>query len=575
MKNYSLVDIDTLLKPTESFEDLLNDSPLGTFKEGSVVRGTIVSIDSECATMDVGLKSEGRIPLREFGTSAVISELKAGDEVDVCVVRMDGPAGQVELSREKARREASWLELERAHAKVEKVIGSIFGLVKGGFTVDLAGAVAFLPGSQVDVRPIKDIEPLMQIEQPFIILKMDRARGNIVVSRRAVLEESHAEVRDALLSRIEEGSILDGVVKNVTDYGAFVDLGGFDGLLHVTDISWQRVNHPSDALTIGQDVKVQVIKFNKENNRISLGMKQLEKDPWSMVGSEFSVGTRHTGKVTNLTDYGAFVELKPGIEGLVHISEMSWTKKNLHPSKTLTLGQEVELMVLESEPEKRRIALGLKQCQVNPWEDLVSKFPIGSTFEGEIRNITAFGLFVAMTDNIDGLVHMSDLSWDLASEEAIKEFEKGQKTTVKVLDIDVERERVMLGIKQLKEDRFADNAKELKKGQVITGEISEITTDELHIKIADGVFGIIRKADLAQDRSDRRTDRFAVGEKLDALITTVDKKTRKIFLSIRAREVAEEKEAVAKYGSSDSGASLGSILSAALEKKEVPATETK
>ncbi len=573
--NYSRVDIDNLEKPTESFEALLNELASATPKEGSVVSGTIIAIDRECATIDVGLKSEGKIPLREFGSSAVVAELKVGDKVDVYVNRIDGPGGLVDLSREKARREAAWNELEKSHAKGDKVNGVIFGRVKGGFTVDLSGAVAFLPGSQVDVRPIKDIEPLMDIEQPFLILKMDRARGNIVVSRRAVLEESQAEVRSEILSKIEEGTVLEGIIKNITDYGAFVDLGGFDGLLHVTDISWQRINHPSDALNVGDKVKVQVIKFNKDNHRISLGMKQLHEDPWKNVGGDFAEGTRHKGRVTNITDYGAFVELRPGIEGLVHMSEISWTKKNVHPNKLLSVDQEVELLVLESEPEKRRIALGIKQCQDNPWDALQTQFPINSDFEGEIRNITEFGLFVAMNDDIDGMVHMSDLSWEKSGEEAIKEYAQGQKIKVKVLDIDPERERVVLGVKQLTADKFADNTKDLKKNQVVTVEITDVVDGELRVQVAEDVPGVIRRTELARDRNDRRADRYAVGEKIDAMIVNVDKRARKVMLSIKSREIQEEKEAVEKYGSTDSGASLGSILSAALEQADAKAESKK
>lgn len=558
----------TFTKETEkSFESLLNESFAGNELIGTVIKGTIINLEEEYALIDVGLKSEGKIHLREFGADS--QKLKIGDIIDVYLDRMEGRDGTTVLSRDKARREATWINLEKSFAKEEKVNGSIFGRVKGGFTVDLSGAMAFLPGSHVDVRPIRDIDPLIGIQQPFQILKMDRSRGNIVVSRRAILEESRSEARGKILSKLEEGQIINGVVKNITDYGAFVDLGGIDGLLHVTDISWQRVTHPSDVLTPGQELKVQVVRFNKETQRISLGIKQLEKDPWSEVGNKFQVGTRHKGKITNITDYGAFVALENGIEGLVHISEMSWTKKSIHPNRLVSQGQIIQVEVLESDPEKRRISLGIKQCQSNPWDTLKDRFPIGSTIEGEIRNITEFGLFVNLTENIDGMVYMSDLSWKQKGEEAIIHYNKGDTIKVKILDIDQNRERVVLGVKQLLKDPFSQSIEGLNKGDVVTCKIISLKDDGIIVILPGSkkLEGFIRRTELALERNERKTNRFAIGEKIDALIISIDKSNRSIHLSIKARENAEEKEAVAKYGSKDSGASLGDILGAALEKK--------
>jgi small subunit ribosomal protein S1 len=552
----------------ESFAALLEES-LGVRQsfEGSVVKGRIVAIDHDFAMIDVGLKSEGRIALREFAAPGQPSAVKVGDIVEVFVERMEDKNGEAQLSREKAKREESWQVLEQAHEKQERVTGVIFGRVKGGFTVDLNGAVAFLPGSQVDIRPVRDVGPLMGTPQPFQILKMDRTRGNIVVSRRAVLEESRAEARTELVSTLKEGQILQGVVKNITDYGAFVDLGGVDGLLHVTDIAWRRVNHPSEALQIGQTVKVQVIRFDADKQRISLGMKQLESDPWEGIAAKYPAGAKFTGRVTNITDYGAFVELEPGIEGLVHVSEMSWTKKNMHPGKIVSTSQEVNVVVLDVDSSKRRISLGIKQCMPNPWEGLSQQFPVGATLEGEIKNITEFGLFVGMTPEIDGMVHLSDLSWEEAGEEAIKAFKKGDTVTVKVLEIDAEKERVGLGIKQLSgEDPREGEMDQLKKGAVVTCTVSAITDGGIEVTINGKITGFIRRAELSRERSEQRSDRFAVGEKVDAKIQTVDKAARKVNLSIKARETEEEKAAMAEFGSSDSGASLGDILGAALKK---------
>ena len=554
---------------TENFADLLAESfDEGTNVEGSVVRGFVIGIEGDAVIIDVGLKSEGRVPLRELAAPGQQAEVSIGDEIEVYVERMEDRNGQALLSRDKARREEAWGVLEASFEKQERVTGVIFGKVKGGFTVDLSGATAFLPGSQVDIRPVRDLGPLMGTPQPFQILKIDRRRGNIVVSRRAVLEESRAEARSELVSNLQEGQVLQGVVKNITDYGAFVDLGGVDGLLHVTDIAWQRISHPSEALQIGETVEVQVIRFNAETQRISLGMKQLLSDPWENVEGKFPIGAKMEGRVTNITDYGAFVELEAGVEGLVHVSEMSWTKKNVHPGKIVSTSQQVEVMVLDVDLSKRRISLGLKQCTNNPWEDLGATYPVGTEIDGEIRNITEFGLFVGLNDDIDGLVHLSDISWENAGEEALEGFNKGDMVKAKVLDIDVNKERISLGIKQLTDDPFAGQADAYRKGEVVTCTISAVTDNGIDVTIGEGMTGFIRRTDLSRDRAEQRADRFAVGEKVDAIITSVDKKTRKLSLSIKARESAEEKKAMAEFGSSDSGASLGDILGAALAKKE-------
>tara|TARA_B100000780_G_scaffold273024_1_gene236028 strand:- start:1595 stop:3418 length:1824 start_codon:yes stop_codon:yes gene_type:complete len=565
------------LNDSKDFADLLNESLKGQDSfVGSVVNGTVVAVDNDYVLVDVGLKSEGRIPLQEFSKPGEDPEIKAGDVVEVFVERMENRDGESVLSREKARREESWIELEKSHEKEERVTGIIFGRVKGGFTVDLGGAVAFLPGSQVDIRPVRDVSPLMGTPQPFHILKMDRARGNIVVSRRAVLEESREEARSDILDNITEGQILNGVVKNITDYGAFVDLGGVDGLLHVTDISWKRVNHPSEVLQVGQNIEVQVIRYNEENQRISLGMKQLESDPWDSVSEKFAVGDRFTGRITNIADYGAFVELEDGVEGLVHVSEMSWTKKNVPPSKIVSTSQEVEVMVLDIDKEKRRISLGLKQCQENPWTEYAAAHKAGEEIEGEVRNITEFGLFVGVNDDLDGMVHLSDISWEDQSEDALKAFNKGDKVKAKILELDPEKERIALGIKQLTEDPFKGAMTGVAKGAVVTCTVTEIKAGSVEVSVNENLTGTIKKADLSRERSEQRPDRFAVGEKVDAKVISVDQKARKVSLSIKAREIDEDKQAMKEFGSTESGASLGDILGAALggaaeEKEAAPA----
>ncbi len=552
----------------EDFASLLEESfTTSPTIEGSVIKGTIVRVDDEFVLIDVGLKSEGRILLKEFARGGREPDMKPGDRVDVFVERYEDRDGLIILSRDKARREEAWNVLEEMHTKQSRVEGIIFGRVKGGFTVDLNGAVAFLPGSQVDIRPVRDITPLMGSPQQFQILKMDRARGNIVVSRRAVMEETRAHERSKLMEDLKEGQVLDGVVKNITDYGAFVDLGGVDGLLHVTDISWKRVNHPSEALSVGQQLKVQVIRFNAETQRISLGMKQLEADPWEGVAAKYPVGTKFTGRVTNITDYGAFVELEAGVEGLVHVSEMSWTKKNIHPGKIVSTSQEVEVMVLDVDQDKRRISLGLKQCLANPWISFKEKFPPGTVLEGEVKNVTEFGLFIGLDGEIDGMVHLSDLTYDADGEAALKSYTRGQMTKAKVLDVDVEKERVSLGIKQLAEDPHAAAAGDLKKGQIVTCVVKMVQENGIEVSVNDSLQGFIKRNELAKDRSEQRPDRFAVGEKVDARIIAIDTKSHKLTLSIKAREVEEEKQAMAEFGSADSGASLGEILGAALKAK--------
>ncbi len=555
--------------PVEDFAAMLEESFQQKDKiEGTVVTGTVISIDNDEALVDVGLKAEGRVPLKEFSTQGNPVEVKVGDSYEIYVERFENRNGEAILSRDKARREESWNKLERAFNDTAKVQGHIFGRVKGGFAVDLGGAVAFLPGSQVDIRPTRDISPLLNKDEPFLILKMDRRRGNIVVSRRAVLEESRAEQRNELLATLSEGQILSGVVKNITDYGAFVDLGGLDGLLHVTDISWRRVNHPTEVLSVGQSVKVQVIRFNRETQRISLGMKQLEADPWEGVDVKYPVSTKFNGRVTNITDYGAFVELEPGVEGLVHVSEMSWTKKNVHPGKIVSTSQEVEVMVLEVDPDKRRISLGLKQCMDNPWDSFKDSYPSGTHVEGEIKNITEFGLFIGLDHDIDGMVHLSDLDWELPAEEAVAKYNRGDVVKAIVLDIDTDKERISLGIKQLTDDPFKGATSGVKRGDRVTCTVAEVTTGGLEVATSDGAPGFIRKAELARDRSEQRPDRFAVGDKLDARVTNIDSANRRLTLSVKALEIADEKQAMAEYGSSDSGASLGDILGPAIKNRQ-------
>ncbi|GAA4744213.1 30S ribosomal protein S1 [Sphingomonas daechungensis] len=563
----------TAFPTRDDFADLLNKSLGGENEafEGKVVKGTVTAIENDLAVIDVGLKSEGRVPLREFAAPGHKAEISVGDTVEVFVDRVENSQGEAMLSRDRARREAAWDKLEKEFEAGNRVEGVIFGRVKGGFTVDLGGAVAFLPGSQVDIRPVRDVGPLMEIAQPFVVLKMDRRRGNIVVSRRAILEETRAEQRSGLIQSLAEGQVIDGVVKNITDYGAFVDLGGIDGLLHVTDISYKRVNHPSEVLNIGDTVKVQIIRINKETQRISLGMKQLETDPWEGAAAKYPVGGVFQGRVTNITEYGAFVELEAGIEGLVHVSEMSWTKKNVHPGKIVSTSQEVEVKVLEVDQEKRRISLGLKQAQANPWEAFAEAHPVGSTVEGEVKNSTEFGLFVGLEGDVDGMVHMSDIAWGVSGEDALNLHRKGETVQAQVLDVDVEKERISLGIKQLERGGVSAGSAGAaggKKGEIVTVEVLEVKDGGLEVQIADGgASGFLKRTDLGRDRDEQRPERFQVGQKFDAMITGLDRSKKPNF-SIKALQIAEEKQAVAQYGSSDSGASLGDILGAALKEKQ-------
>jgi small subunit ribosomal protein S1 len=560
--------------PTRAdFEAMLNEQLGGAADggfEGRVVKGTVTAIENGFAIIDVGLKSEGRISLKEFSRGDDDHGLTVGGEVEVFVDRVENADGEAMLSRDRARREAAWDKLENEFGEGKRVEGRIFGRVKGGFTVDLDGAVAFLPGSQVDIRPVRDVTPLMDVPQPFQILKMDRRRGNIVVSRRAVLEETRAEQRSELINDLVEGQIIDGVVKNITDYGAFVDLGGIDGLLHVTDMSYKRVNHPSEVIAIGDTVKVQIVRINQETQRISLGMKQLESDPWDGVAAKYPVGAKLSGMVTNITEYGAFVELEPGIEGLVHVSEMSWTKKNVHPGKIVSTSQEVDVMVLEVDSDKRRISLGLKQAQRNPWDEFAEKHPVGSEVEGEVKNATEFGLFIGLDGDVDGMVHMSDIAWGISGEDALALHRKGEMVKAIVLDVDVEKERISLGMKQLEKGapsaEGATTGGSLRKNQTVTVTVLEVRDGGLEVQVGeDGATGFIKRSDLGRDRDEQRPDRFQVGSKIDAMVIGFDRSKKPNF-SIKARQIAEEKEAVAQFGSSDSGASLGDILGAALKK---------
>ena len=551
----------------EDFAQMLEESfAAGAPQEGAVVKGIVVGIEKDMAVIDVGAKTEGRVAIREFQGPGRQNEIKIGDTVEVYLERVENALGEAVLSRDKARREESWGKLETAFKNNEKVTGVIFNQVKGGFTVDLDGAVAFLPRSQVDIRPIRDVTPLMNVNQPFQILKMDRRRGNIVVSRRAVLEETRAEARQELIANLTEGQVLEGVVKNITDYGAFVDLGGIDGLLHVTDMAWRRVNHPTEVVAIGDTVKVQVIRVNPDTQRISLGMKQLEADPWQGVDTKYPVNAKFKGRVTNITDYGAFVELEPGVEGLVHVSEMSWTKKNVHPGKIVSTSQEIEVMVLDVDPNRRRVSLGIKQCTENPWGQFAEGHPPGTVIKGEIKSITEFGLFIGLDGGVDGMVHLSDLSWDKPGETVINDYKKGDMVEAKVLDTDVEKERISLGIKQLGADPQAGVVK-YKKGDTVTCTISAVHAGGIDVAFGEGLTSYIRKQDLARDRSEQRPERFAVGDKVDAKVTNIDADARKIGLSVKALEISDEREAMAAYGSSDSGASLGDILGAAMRAK--------
>lgn len=558
---------DSLNPSMDDFASMLEASlETNAMSEGSVVTGRVTGIEKDMVIVDVGLKTEGRIPMREFYIPGSKEQVKVGDDVDIYIERIENALGDAVFSREKARREESWIKIAKVFEKEEPVPGTIVGRVKGGFTVDLGSINAFLPGSQVDIRPVRDITPLMGQEQPFMILKMDRSRGNIVVSRRAILEESRAEQRAELVGQLAEGETREGIVKNITDYGAFVDLGGIDGLLHVTDMTWRRINHPSQVLAVGDTVAVKIIRINPETQRISLGMKQLQEDPWEAASAKYVVGTRHTGTVTNIADYGAFIELEEGVEGLVHVSEMSWTKKNVHPGKIVSTSQEVDVEVLEVDQEKRRISLGIKQVQSNPWDTFTERYPVGTVIDGEVRSVTEFGLFIGLDGDIDGMAHLSDLSWDKSGEEALKDYKKGDAVQAKILEVDIEKERISLGVKQLVKDNTPTGAS---RGATVTCTVTEVNSGGLAVTFGedgDEAQAFIRKGDLSRERSEQRPERFAVGDKVDAQVIRFEKQKREYTLSIKALEIADEKEAVQQYGSTDSGASLGDILGAALKK---------
>ena len=557
----------------ENFSELLEQS-LSEFKykEGEIIKGTVLSIVNDTVVVDVGLKAEGRIPIKEFHSPGEEHSVKVGDKYDVYLEKLENKEGEALLSRERARKEESWSNLEKQQNQKEQITGVITGRVKGGFAVDINGAVAFLPGSQVDLKPIKDISPLLNKPQPMIILKMDKLRGNIVVSRRVLLEESRKADRSKLLSDINEGDKLKGTVKNITDYGVFVDLGGMDGLIHVTDISWERVNHPSEMFKIGEEIKVIVIKYDKENNRISLGLKQLTEDPWKNVENIYKVGAKIKSKISSIADYGAFIELEKGVEGLIHTSEMSWVNKNINPNSILKIGEEVEVIILEIDNAKRRISLGLKQCTENPWKIFASTKKVGDSAEGDIKNITDFGIFVGLTKELDGLIHASDISWEDSSQKVIEKYKIGQKVKFKILDIDVEKERVSLGIKQLtkssvKEDKFIN--------KTMTCVVEKIDEDKVIVGFEKNHKGFVKKSNLAKVKTEQNTSRFAVGEKIDAKVLKKIVKDGTYELSIKDLEIQEEKEALKEYGSSSSGASIGDIIGAALEEDKKKDTKSK
>ena len=533
--------------------------------EGFVKKGKVVAVENDSIIVDVGLKSEGIVPLRELDPTKS-KEIKAGDDIEVFVERFEGRSGNAILSYEKAQREDAWEILSKSFENKEVVTGIIKGKIRGGFSVELSKTLAFLPGSQLDVRPI-DVESIMNKPQTFQIIKMDKKRNNIVVSRRSVIEGNRQVERGLLLSKIKEGDILEGMVKNLTDYGAFVDLGGMDGLIHVTDISWQRIEHPSEILSLGKKIKVKIIKFDQEQQKISLGLKQLQPDPWDKLIGKYVENNKYTGKVTKVTDYGAFVELEPGIEGLIHISEMTWSKSNIHPGKIVSNSQDIEIIILDIDKEKRRIGLGLKQCQENPWKKFSETYPKNTEIEGTIKHIAEFGLFIGLPTNVDGMVHLSDLDWEQAGEEAIKKYKKGDKVKAKIIDIDPESQKISLGIKQLVKNPLKSSFKDIKIGDTITCNITKLEEDGIHINTANKLQGYIEKLDLSQEKSEQRVDRFAVGERVDAVITKIDQENSQLILSIKAREVGEEKKAAAKFGSSDSGASLSNILDKGSEKK--------
>ena len=548
----------------ENFNELLEKSLLDfKYKEGQIIKGTVLSIVNDTVVVDVGLKSEGRIPIKEFHSPGEEHNVKVGEKYDVYLEKLENKEGEALLSRDRARKEESWNNLEKIQDSNQQVMGIITERVKGGFAVDINGALAFLPGSQVDLKPIKDISPLLNKPQPMIILKMDKLRGNIVVSRRALLEESRKADRSKLLSDISEGDKLKGLIKNITDYGVFVDLGGMDGLIHVTDLSWERVNHPSEKFKVGDEIEVIVTKYDKENNRISLGLKQLTEDPWKNVDNEYKVGSIIKSKISNIADYGAFVQLERGVEGLIHNSELSWVNKNVHPNNIVSIGEELEVMILEIDHNKRRISLGRKQCIENPWKLFADKNKKGDIVEGKIKNLTDFGIFVELSNDLDGLIHLSDISWEKSGEEAIKDYKVDDLIKFKILEIDLDKERVSLGIKQLSPD--PSKSDEI-INKVVTGIVSEIEKDRILVKFDKDKDGFIKRTNLAKSKTEQNTERFAVKEKIDAKVIKKLTKDNLYELSVKDLEIQEEKKALKEYGSSSSGASIGDIIGAALDK---------
>lgn len=553
---------------SERFSELLEESLSNSFiQEGKVILGTIVSIESDLVIIDFGMKTEGRVSIDEFKSEIRDSSLKIGDQVEVYLERIENALGDAVLSRDKAKKEENWFKLQECQKENVVVQGEITGKVRGGFTVDIDGTQAFLPGSQVDVKPIRDIRPLMYMSQSFHILKMDKRRGNIVVSRKSVLTDSSNVSKSEVLESLSEGQEIEGIVKNITDYGAFIDLGGIDGLLHVTDISWKRINNPSEVISIGEKVKVLITKLSREDQRVSLGMKQLQDDPWVDVDKKYEVGKKYNGQVTNMADYGAFVGLEGGLEGLVHVSEMSWVSKIEKPSKYVNIGDEVQVMVLEIDSEKKRLSLGIKQCFDNPWENFAQKNPVGSLVKGQIQNITDFGIFVQVDEGLDGLVHLSDIDWKVDGNIAIKEYKVGQEIEAKILDFDIEKERISLGIKQLSDDPLS-SLDRTKKGDVLTCTVSNALKSGIEVNIGTDFPAFIKRSDLSMDKSEQNPERFEIGQKVDAKVIRFDKKSRKINLSIKALQISDEKEAIEQYGSKDSGASLGDILGEALDKSD-------
>ncbi len=549
---------------SESFAELFEQSIKETeMRPGAIVSGTVVAIDSETVTVNAGLKSEGVISVSQFLNEKGEVEVEVGDVVDVALDAIEDGYGTTQLSREKAKRFATWIELEKACEASETVIGVITGKVKGGFTVEIKDVRAFLPGSLVDVRPVRDTTHLEGKDLEFKVIKLDQKRNNVVVSRRSVIEAEHSADRDELLEKLEEGATAKGVVKNLTDYGAFVDLGGVDGLLHITDMAWKRVKHPSEVVQVGDEIDVKVLKFDKERSRVSLGIKQLGEDPWADLNRRYPEGARLFGRVTNLTDYGCFVEIEEGVEGLVHVSEMDWTNKNIHPSKVVDLGDEVEVMVLDIDEERRRISLGLKQCIANPWNDFASKFNKNDKVMGNIKSITDFGIFIGLDGGIDGLVHLSDISWSLTGEEAVKEFNKGDEVEAVVLSVDSERERISLGIKQAESDPFGQYVADHAKGTIVTGTVTEVDAKGVKVSLAENVDGYLRVSEISEERVEDASKHFKVGDTIEAKYTAVDKKNRGISLSIKAKYKQEEADAVAEFskdGESNAPATLGDLL---------------